>query len=71
MATLLKPFSSIETHKKELHFLPVFYRICYKIALLTFKCLNDEGPLYLQNLVTSKKTNPTYELRPKHQLCRL
>ena len=67
----LKPFSSVETHKKQLHFLPVFYRIRYKIALLTFKCLNDKAPLYLQNLVTLKKTNPTYELRPKHQLCRL
>ena len=67
----LKPFSSVETHKKELHFLPVFYRIRYKIALLTFKCLDDKAPLYLQNLVTLKKTNPTYELRPEHQLCRL
>ena len=39
--------------------------------MLTFKCLNDKAPLYLQNLVTLKKTNPTYELRPEHQLCRL
>ena len=50
----LKPFNSVETHKKECHFLPMFYRICYKIALLTFKCLNDKVPLYLQNLVTLK-----------------
>ena len=43
----LKPFCTVETHKKELHFLPVFYRICYKIALLTFKCLYDKAPLYI------------------------
>ena len=54
----LKPFSTVETYKKELHFLPVFYRIRCKIALLTFKCLNDKAPLYLQNLVTLKKTKP-------------
>ena len=67
----LKPFSTVETHKKELYFLPVFYRIRYKIALLTCKCLYDKAPLNLQNLVTLKKTNPAYELRPEHQLCRL
>ena len=66
----LRPFSTVETHKKELHFLPMFYRILYKIALLTFKCLYDKAPLYLQNLVTL--TNPAYyELCPEHQLCRL
>jgi hypothetical protein len=36
---------------KELHWLPVCERIVYKILLLTFKCLNAEGPIYLKELL--------------------
>ena len=36
---------------KYLHFLPVNYRIHYKIALLCFKCLNNFAPEYLKNLI--------------------
>ena len=35
----------------ELHWLPVQYRIDYKIALLTFKCINGLAPSYLSSLV--------------------
>ena len=35
-----------------LHFLPVRYRILYKLCLLCFKCLNNVAPDYLQTLVT-------------------
>ena len=35
----------------ELHWLPVFYRIRFKILLLTYKCLHGEGPEYLCNLL--------------------
>ncbi len=41
----------ISPYLKELHFLPVFYRIRYKIALLVFKCLNNEGTKYLSELI--------------------
>jgi len=42
---------------KKLHFLPVRYRISYKIALLTFKCLNNLAPHYLTSLITVREPN--------------
>ena len=36
---------------KELHWLPVEYRIKYKIVLLVYKCLHDKGPVYLSLLL--------------------
>ena len=35
----------------ELHWLPVEFRVDFKIALLTFKCLYGLAPLYLSNLI--------------------
>ena len=46
---------------KELHWLPIKYRIDFKILLLTYKCLNNLAPVYLSNLITPYK--PTRALR--------
>ena len=35
----------------QLHWLPIKFRIDYKIALLCFKCLNNTAPTYLKDLV--------------------
>ena len=35
----------------DIHWLPIPLRICYKINLLTFKCLHELGPPYLKNLL--------------------
>ena len=35
----------------QLHWLPIEFRIKYKIALLCFKCLQKTAPVYLQNLI--------------------
>ena len=40
---------------KMLHWLPIKYRIKYKIALLTYKCLHGEGPGYLISLLEDYK----------------
>ena len=45
-----------------LHWLPVTYRIKFKILLLTFKCLYGQAPNYLINLITVRK-QPRYSLR--------
>ena len=45
-----------------LYWLPVKFRINFKIAMLTFKCINKTAPEYLSSLVTIKKT-PRYNLR--------
>ena len=36
---------------KDLHWLPVKSRIDYKIGLLTYKCLTNQAPSYLKELV--------------------
>ena len=41
----------IENIRKELRWLPIEFRIKFKIILLTFKCLNDLAPKYLQDLL--------------------
>ena len=35
---------------KDPHWLPISYRIQYKISLLVYKCLNGMGPDYLSNM---------------------
>ncbi|XP_046551047.1 uncharacterized protein LOC124260773 [Haliotis rubra] len=48
-----------------LHWLPVRYRIQYKILLLVFKCVNGLAPSYLSNLL--KKHYPPRSLRSGSQ----
>ena len=38
-----------------LHWLPVKFRICYKIAGISFKAIHNLGPAYLSNLVNIKR----------------
>ena len=45
---------------KKVHFLPVMYRVSFKIALLVFKCLNNMAPQYLSNLVAPRNTKSNY-----------
>ena len=42
---------SIQQTRKDLHWLPIEFRIQYKINLLTFKCLNNLAPIYLKELL--------------------
>ena len=35
----------------ELHWLPVIFRIDFKIACIVYKCLNNMSPIYLKNLL--------------------
>lgn len=61
----------VESLTMELHFLPVTYRIDFKIALLVHKCLNNQAPLYLKKLISTKQKNDAYNMRSEHQLCLL
>ena len=49
-----------------LHWLPVKQRCVYKIAIITFKCLQDTGPSYLRDLLVERKHSRA--LRSLHQL---
>ena len=50
-------------HLKSLHFLPVKFRIEFKIALLTLKCLHGYAPTYLKNLINFRSVSERYSLR--------
>lgn len=39
----------------ELHWLPVQYRIQFKVLILTYKAFNGQSPSYLSNLITIHK----------------
>ncbi len=49
---------------QSLHWLPIKFRISYKILLLTYKALNDFAPAYLTNLLS--RYNPTRSLRSQN-----
>jgi hypothetical protein len=44
-------FDRVSAPLEELHWLPVEYRIKFKVLLLCYKCLNGEGPQYLEELL--------------------
>ena len=52
---------------EELHWLPIAFRVEYKIALLTFKCLHDQVPVYLKDLI--KTHRPTRALSSAIRTC--
>ena len=50
--------------RDELHWLPVVYRIRYKLALMVYKCLHGHGPVYLsQECVTVSSVDGRRALR--------
>ena len=50
---------------KRLHWLPIKFRIDYKICLLTFKCIQHQAPKYLQDLL--HRHIPSRHLRSSDQ----
>lgn len=46
----------------DFHWLPIPTRLKFKILLLTYKCLHNQGPSYLLELL--KFRNPSRSLRP-------
>lgn len=48
---------------RQLHFLPIQYRIKFKICLLTYKCLKNTAPPYLKDCITYRTPNLNYNLR--------
>lgn len=41
----------------KLHWLPVRFRIMFKILLMVYKCLHDMAPPYLANVIKPRKTS--------------
>ena len=44
-------------HLKDLHWLPIPYRIDFKVAVLTYRCLNGCAPSYSTNVVSLRNSN--------------
>ena len=62
----LSKFCYITPSLFSLHWLPVRYRIDFKICLLTFKAIHESAPSYLRELVVVKDNR--YRLRSSNQL---
>ncbi|GFS12123.1 reverse transcriptase-like protein [Elysia marginata] len=57
LVTRAKARDHVQPILRELHWLPVKERICFKIAITVFKCLNGLGPQYLSELLNSYVQN--------------
>ena len=62
LLTSSRKYDHITPVLKELHWLPVRYRIQFKILLLTFKALNGMAPAYISDLINVRK-HTRYSLR--------
>ena len=61
VVTKSPPFTRSVPMLRSLHWLPVKYRVHFKICLLTYKALHEEQPVYLRSLIASSL--PSYSLR--------
>ncbi|GFR70345.1 reverse transcriptase-like protein [Elysia marginata] len=57
LITQVKARDHVQPILRELHWLPVKERICFKIAITVFKCLNGLSPPYLSELLKSYLPN--------------
>ena len=62
LLTSSRKYDHITPVLQELHWLPVRYRIHFKILLLTFKALNGMAPAYISDLINVRKP-ARYSLR--------
>ena len=51
---------------RELHWLPVQFRIQFKFIMITFKAINGQGPMYQQELVKLQQDG-AYNLRSSNK----
>ncbi len=59
--TRSRKYDHITPIVQSLHWLPIKFRISYKILLLAYKAINDLAPAYLTNILS--RYNPTRSLR--------
>ena len=67
LLTNTKKYDHIKPVLFNLHWPPVFYRIHFKILMLTFKAIYSMSPSYISNLV-SIKSGSAYSLRSNSSL---
>ena len=52
-----RKFAHVTPLLKDLHWLPVRYRVKFKIILFVFKCLSNLAPVYLSRMLTQRNNN--------------
>ena len=62
-------FCHITPVLSQLHFLPIKYRIEFKILLMTFKVTHGMAPDYLCKLISRRRKSTGYSLRSSKKLC--
>ena len=67
--TQSEPFCHIQPVLYKLHWLPVEFRIKFKIVLLTFKCIKKSAPQYLIDLVDIYQPSRSLRSSDKFLLC--
>ena len=67
LVTSTRKYDHITPVLYNLHWLPVFYRIYFKILILTFKAIHNMSPSYISNLVSIKSCS-AYSLRSNSSL---
>ena len=65
LVSLCNKYDHITHVLKEMHWLPIKYRIEFKIIMLTFKCINGKSPKYLSDLIV--QYTPARSLRSASQ----
>ena len=61
----VKKHDSISVHLHQLHWLPVRFRIKFKINLLVYKSLNQQAPSYLTSMLNYQQNQHTTRLARK------
>ena len=60
-------FTSSYPRLYDLHWLPVWYRITYKVLLITFKAIHSLAPTYISELINVKR-QPLRSLRSSNSI---
>ena len=63
LITRNKKFDHVTPLLEELHWLPVEYRMIFKMMLICFKALQGTGPLYIKDMLTIAKPKGGYNFR--------
>ena len=59
-------FSHITPVLRSLHWLPVKFRVDFKIALLLYKALNNMAPMYISDMLIPKHSSDRWKLSYIH-----
>ena len=54
----IRRHKSIRPFLQKLHFLPIKFRVDFKVCLMVYKCINNQAPEYLKYMLLCQDTDP-------------